>query len=51
MDDDTHEAADDGAVDPDELQVATDVQLDLARGLLAVPALDGVVMTVVSSSP
>src|SRR6476469_1378469 len=37
-----HQAADDGAVDADELQVAADVQLDPAGGLLAVPALDGV---------
>ena len=36
------QAADDGAVDPDELQVAADVQLDPAGRLLAVPALDGV---------
>ena len=33
------QAADDGAVDPDELQVAADVQLDPAGGLLAVPAV------------
>ena len=34
------QATDDGAVDPDELQVATDVQLDAPCRLLAVPALD-----------
>ena len=39
---DAHETADDGAVDPDELQVTAHVQLDPLRRLLAVPALDGV---------
>ena len=34
--------ADDGPVDPDELQVPPDVQLDLVRRLLAIPPLDGV---------
>ena len=42
MDRDADQAADDGAVDPDELQVAADVQLDPLRRLLAVPALDRV---------
>ena len=42
MDQDADQAADDGAVDPDELQVAADVELDPVGGLLAVPPLDGV---------
>src|SRR4051812_22080153 len=42
VDEDSDQATDDGAVDPDELQVAADVELDLAGGLLAVPALDRV---------
>ena len=33
--------ADHGAVDPDELQVAADLQLEPAAGLLGVPSLDG----------
>ena len=41
VDDDSRKRADDGAVDPDELQVAADLQLDLARGLLRIPTLDG----------
>src|SRR5581483_11912405 len=36
------QATDDGAVDPDELQVATDVEFDPLGGLPAVPALDRV---------
>src|SRR5690606_18661212 len=40
-DEHTDQTAHDGAVDADELQVATDVQLDALRGLHAVPPLDG----------
>jgi hypothetical protein len=36
------EAADDGAVDPDALQVSTDERLHPRRGLHAFPPVDGV---------
>ena len=42
VDRDADQPADHGAVDPDELQVPADVQLDPAGGLPAVPALDRV---------
>ena len=40
MDEQAGEAADDGAVDADELQVAAHVEFDAVGGLLAVPLLD-----------
>ena len=40
MDAEPGQRADDGAVDPDELQVAAHVQLDALGRLLAVPAVD-----------
>src|SRR3954452_14315787 len=42
VDQHSDEPADDRAVDPDELEVPADVQLDLPGRLLAVPAVDGV---------
>ncbi len=41
MDHDAGQPADDGAVDADELEVAPDLQLHLARRGVGVPALDG----------
>ena len=42
VDGEADEGADDGAVDPDELEVAADVQFDPGGGLAAVPAFDRV---------
>ena len=41
MDHEAGEAADDGAVDADVLQVAADLEFDAVAGLVGVPTLDG----------
>ena len=42
MDDEARKTSDDGAVDPDELQVATHLELDPIGGVLSIPAFDRV---------